>query len=527
MSYKKYIQILIVGMLILSGLNVIALEINKEDMNLENYTEETILPVKPSYTHTILAEFGTTTWCGWCKYAHGALKNLYLGKWDPFFYTTMVADKNMHAAYRIWSDYNCYGYPTVFWDGGHVVIGGSGSIPGAMDTYNKTIIQCGTRYVPDIDINLNVNWLGNAAMDIDVSVDNNEESIYGGYIRVYITEVSSTLGWIDYGDYPYTFVFLEYAFDENISIPSYGTWQDSIVWDGHDYYYGVGYDFGNISYGNIMVIAAVFNEEWHQGYAYPPDANPFDAYWVDDVVGFRVGSNSLPNIPSDPKPEDDITDVSTEVDLCWNGGDPNQWNPQDTVTYDVYFGKDYPPVQYATIGPYPCNQTLQDYDPGTLDIKTTYYWQIVARDNHGAVSEGPIWQFTTSAVPNGPPNSPTIKGPTTGKVGVEYNWTFTYIDPNNDEITYIVQWDDGCGSQEWVGPYPSGEEVTLSHTYSREGTFTIYSMAMDIYNAESDWSELGVTMPRNKAINNAFLRFFQNHQNLFPILRLVLQRLGL
>jgi hypothetical protein len=425
----------------------------------------------------------------------------------------MVVDKNMHAANRIWNDYNCYGYPTVFWDGGHIVNGGSGSIPEAMATYNTTIIQCGIRTVPDIDVNLNVNWLGNATMDIDVSVDNIDASQYDGYIRVYVTEVSSTLGWYDAWDFPYTFVFLQYAFDENISIPSYGTWQDSIVWDGHDYFHGIGYDFGNISYGNIMIIAAVFNDEWHQGYAYPPDANPFDAYWIDDTTGYRVGDNSLPNIPSDPKPEDDETDINTEANLSWIGGDPNQWNPKDTVTYDVYFGTNSSPPKVSS------NQSTAIYDPGNLKVNSTYYWRIISWDNHGAVTMGPIWNFTTSKLPNGPPDLPIINGPISGTVGVEYNWTFISIDPDSDDIYYLVQWGDGCGSQEWVGPYPSGEEVILSHTYCRKGTYSIYSKAMDIYGAESEWGELQVIMPRNKATSNGLFWRLLEH---FPLLKQIL-----
>jgi hypothetical protein len=516
---RKIIPILLIGIFILYGLDVVALQSGREDINLETYKEELILSVKPEYSHTILGEFGTTTWCGWCKYAHGALKNLYLGEWDPFFYVTMVVDKNMHAANRIWNDYNCYGYPTVFWDGGHIVNGGSGSIPGAMATYNTTIIQCGTRTVPDIDVNLNVNWLGNATMDIDVSVDNNDASTYGGYIRVYVTEVSSTLGWYDTWDFPYTFVFLQYAFDENISINPYGTWQDSIVWDGHDYNYGVGYDFGNISYGNIMIIAAVFNEEWHQGYAYPPDANPFDAYWVDDVAGFRVGDNSFPNVPSNPKPEDGETDVNTEVDLSWSGGDPNQWNPQDTVTYDVYFGTN------GSLQLVSSNQSATNYVPGSLDVETSYYWQIIAWDDHGTVTGGPIWHFTTAAIPNGPPGSPTITGPINGKVGTSYNYTFNSTDPDDDAVMYYIDWDDG--DTEWTEYGDSGTEVTLKHSWTSEGTYTIRAQAVDFHGAESDWADFPITIPRNKAINRPFQNWYQSQPFLFLMLQKLLINFGL
>ena len=35
------------------------------------------------------------------------------------------------------------------------------------------------------------------------------------------------------------------------------------------------------------------------------------------------------------------------------------------------------------------------YAPDTLRPFTKYYWRIVARDNHGIVKEGPVWDFTT------------------------------------------------------------------------------------------------------------------------------------
>jgi len=35
---------------------------------------------------------------------------------------------------------------------------------------------------------------------------------------------------------------------------------------------------------NVAVVAAVYNDEWHQGYSYPPSTKPFDAYYVDDAT---------------------------------------------------------------------------------------------------------------------------------------------------------------------------------------------------------------------------------------------------
>jgi hypothetical protein len=134
--------------------------------------------------------------------------------------------------------------------------------------------------------------------------------------------------------------------------------------------------------------------------------------------------------------------------------------------------------------------------------------------------------FKTFGRENQPPTAPNISGPIHGKVGVEYNWTFVSIDPDEDDVYYLVQWAGGCGAQKW-GSYPSGEEITLNHTYYQEGKFTIYAQAVDIHGAESNWSTFEVTIPRNKGINNLFLNWLQSHPFLFPLLQKIIQHFGL
>jgi hypothetical protein len=99
-----------------------------------------------------------------------------------------------------------------------------------------------------------------------------------------------------------------------------------------------------------------------------------------------IGSNLPPNQPSSPSPANDTLDVPISIDVSWVGGDPN---PGDTVTYDVYFGTSSTPSEVTS------NQSAPTYDPGVLNETTTYYWMIIAWDNHGASTTGPIWHFTT------------------------------------------------------------------------------------------------------------------------------------
>lgn len=124
-------------------------------------------------------------------------------------------------------------------------------------------------------------------------------------------------------------------------------------------------------------------------YCYP---EPHDVYGEDNVTVIIQGEeNNPPYEPSNPDPEDGATDVPIDSDLSWIGGDPD---PGDTVTYDVYFGTVSPPPKVED------NQSETVYDPGTMDYDTTYYWQIIAWDNHNASTTGPVWEFATALLPS-------------------------------------------------------------------------------------------------------------------------------
>jgi len=92
---------------------------------------------------------------------------------------------------------------------------------------------------------------------------------------------------------------------------------------------------------------------------------------------------------------------------------------------------------------------------------------------------------------NIPPDKPSISGPSNGRVGETYSYTFTTSDGNGDNIFYYVKWGDGSRSG-WIGPYHSGETITLNHTWNHKGSFVIQAKAKDIYGLESGWSTLEV-----------------------------------
>lgn len=128
---------------------------------------------------------------------------------------------------------------------------------------------------------------------------------------------------------------------------------------------------------------------------------------------------------------------------------------------------------------------------------------------------------------NLPPGPPRISGPTSGVVGIEYDYVFSLpVDPEGDLIFLRVDWGIG-GPSKWYGPYPSGtSNITLTYKWNKMGVFNIRAQAMDEYGSVSEWAEFKVTMPRNKnRIFPQFLNLFDSFLDIFPILRLILQGL--
>ena len=68
---------------------------------------------------------------------------------------------------------------------------------------------------------------------------------------------------------------------------------------------------------------------------------------------------------------------------------------------------------------------------------------------------------------------------------------------------YNIDWGDG--DTDWTEYGDSGTEVTLKHTWTSQGTYTIKAQAVDFYGAESEWTEFSITIPRDKAINKQII----------------------
>ncbi len=111
-----------------------------------------------------------------------------------------------------------------------------------------------------------------------------------------------------------------------------------------------------------------------------------DGYSVRCLKG-ESSVNQSPEIPSDPEPSDGADLQTTGTDISWVCTDTDG----DPLTYDIYFGT------LANLPLVAAGQTETTYDPGTLLNNIQYVWKIIAHDNQGNLTEGPVWSFTTES----------------------------------------------------------------------------------------------------------------------------------
>jgi len=158
----------------------------------------------------------------------------------------------------------------------------------------------------------------------------------------------------------------------------------------------------------------------------------YDAVSPDSQIWqFKTGTayNATPYQPKNPVPEDLAYDQLPALKFSWTGGDPDV---DDTVTYSFYISTDSKNLELVAT----TRNTSSELDG--LALGQTYYWRVVAADDRGKETPGPVWRFSTYSAPNQPPSDPVAVYPASGAVNVpidvQLQWSSS--DPDNDEITY-------------------------------------------------------------------------------------------
>jgi len=119
------------------------------------------------------------------------------------------------------------------------------------------------------------------------------------------------------------------------------------------------------------------------------------------------------------------------------------------------------------------------------------------------------------------PFPPEIEGPNTGVPHTTYSYKVSAIDPQGDDVTFTVDWDDGT-SDEGLGPVASGEQLDIDHSWSRQGNYTLRVKAIDTHGNESYWTTLSVVMPKNKPAAPSFSQLLERILSRFPLLDKIL-----
>jgi hypothetical protein len=494
--------ILVVGIFILSGLGAVAVSNDNVISSFETMNNEIKLNNVPpkDYTHTVFVEVGTATWCSGCPGSNLAWHSIYDSGNYNFEYCEMVVDKN-NVANSHMNQYNLYWLPTSYFDGGQFVNVGT-----SYNNFYNYLDQSGARTAPDLVSDLEVEWLGNAKMEISYTVENNEGINYPGQLRIYVIELESTL-WNDYNGNPYYHAFLDFVENKAIDIPAVNSISDTIVWDG------VAEGYPGITMDNIQVILAVFDDVAHTSYSDPPGGAPFNAYYVDETLAAipEIFENNPPEIPNIDGPTTGVKNVNYDFTVITI--DPND----DDVYYFIDWGDG---SNSNWLGPYGSgeNVIVENSWPETGQYEIT----VKAKDLDDLESD---WSNSLTIVisNNTPPSIPDIDGPTSGQAGTSYDYNLCTTDPDGDEVFYCINWDDGTG-EVCIGPYPSGVCTTVSHTWEEQGTYNVEVKAKDIHDAESDWASLEVVMPVNQQSYSFPLlqRLIQRFPNAFPILQQIL-----
>jgi len=124
---------------------------------------------------------------------------------------------------------------------------------------------------------------------------------------------------------------------------------------------------------------------------------------------------------------------------------------------------------------------------------------------------------------NTQPSVPTIDGPTTVTKNEDVDFIFSAEDAENDGVYFWIEWCGDGSCAQWHGPYPSGEDITINHSWHSTGKFTIKAKTKDFYDNESAWTEFEITVPRNRALNYNYLeKLFVRFPNAFSLLKIVL-----
>ncbi len=311
--------------------------------------------------------------------------------------------------------------------------------------------------------------------------------------------------------------------DKTYNLPEVSSSKLSEIKIYNDFIYGVGQVHTSNAQDFLLVkLDLEGNLIWHQTWG-SSDAELGVSIDVKDDYIYAYG------FYADHLNDDHFTDVLLKYDqdgvLQWDTNSGIQSHGIDVVVYDgfiyttgeihidngyrtVLFKYDLDSNLVAYLLSYStCGRDLEIYD----DFLYLCSWDCVLK-----------YDMYQNLDNNKPDKPSTPSGPTNGIPYITYEYTSMATDPDNNLISYCYSWGDGTNLFErW---YDSGSLVVAPHKWTKRGNYEIKVRVRDEFGLVSEWSDpLVITMSKSKIIHTPFLRFLQDHPQLFSILRYLLE----
>ena len=357
---------------------------------------------------------------------------------------------------------------------------------------------------------------------------------YLGILRVYVVEPESR--WMMHDNSPYHYAFLDYALVQELTLDYNQEFTKSIVWNPANT------DFSDVEEDNIMVIAAVYNQNVFQEYAYPPFSNQFNAQYVEATAGAKPGQTST-NIVSENFTHSVLVEEGTAtwcpycpamahaLNSIYDGGNypfyfiafvtdenPASVERMQDMNLAAYPSSFFDGGDKVVVGGYDSERTYTSKiesvgrrDVHDLDLELTVDWT-----NSDTLDIDVIVRNNEEIAVNEAPDTPSISGNVTGPFGESHQYEIKAKDNEKNSVFFMVDWGDG-ETTDWFGPYPSNSEAVLDHIWDERGEYAVRVKAKDIYDQESDWGDLEGSMPKTKIFDHPLLNFLENYPVLYQL----------
>ncbi len=211
---------------------------------------------------------------------------------------------------------------------------------------------------------------------------------------------------------------------DSVALDSRLSWTAGFGAQLHTVYFGDDYDAVSNAAGGPVQPATSFEPASLEGEKV--------YYWrVDEFDGLEthkgeVWSFATPGAIGNPQPANGAIDVQMTATLNWTPAD-------NAASSELYFGADADPVNNATAASPEYMGTKapgsETYDPGKLDLGTTYHWRVDAVYADKTV-KGLLWNFTVADF-----------------IGVDDFESYNDVDPPDPNSNRIFdKWIDGFGT---------------------------------------------------------------------------------